>query len=103
MLQRPQPYILLTTLAGFRHFVLSIRTVGPTAATFYYLSTPRLLVFQPRLSHTLRRLGFISRHIVFQPLLVQALPRLPYNTRRLFFPSRLSLAHPRLRFKRPLP
>ena len=100
MLQRPQPYIL-TTLAGFRHFALSICTVGPTAAT--YLSTPRHLVFQPRLSHTLRRLCYIPRHIVFQPLLAQALPRLPYNPRRLFFPSRLSLAHPRLRFKRPLP
>jgi len=92
MLQRPQPYILLTTLAGFRHFALSIRTVGPTAATTYYLSTPRHLVFQPRLSHTLRRLGCIPRHIVFQPLLAQALPRLPYNPRRLFFQPRLSQA-----------
>jgi hypothetical protein len=64
------------TLAVFRHFPVPIRTVSTPAAIFYYLSSRRHLVFQPRLPQALPRLGYDTHHFVFQTRLPQTLPRL---------------------------
>ena len=76
MLQRLQPYTLLTTLAVFRHFHLPIRTVGTPAATFYYVSSPGQLFFLLRFLQALPIHGYNPRPLVFQPRLPQVLPHL---------------------------
>ena len=95
MLQRPQPKTLITTLAVFRYFPLPFRTVSTAVAT-YYLSSSHHRFFQSRLHQTIRRLGYIPRHLVFQPLLPKALPRLCYNPLRLVYKQSHPQAHPRL-------
>jgi len=70
--------------------------VGTPAATFYYVSSPRHLGFQPRLSQTLRMLSNILRQLIFQALPPQVLPHFGYNPRHLVFKPRLPQALPRL-------
>ena len=44
-LQRPQHQTLPNSLAGVRHFLLTILTVGNHAAILYFVSSPRHLFF----------------------------------------------------------
>jgi len=64
----------------------SLALLRPPFSTF--LTAPSC--FQPRLTQTLRSLGYNPGHLVLQRLLLQALSRLGYNWRHLVFQPRLT-------------
>jgi len=59
-------------MGGVRHLILQILTVGNPAAIFYYLSSPRHIVFNPRPPEALARIGYNPRHLVLLQRLPQA-------------------------------